>query len=118
MKTDRWRRIESAKDKLTELSIDASDHDIIAAVSDYLLAHDCRSGWHLTILDLCDGDDIEYDWKRKNKYGITTKDYDRARAWINHCMCVGYAVFVSTRKTGVGWGTGTLEQTRDRYTSL
>jgi hypothetical protein len=105
---------EEASLKLQDLPPDASDQEVIAAAADYLIAQGPYHGgkWHLSVIDV--DKPVEHDWHWKNVWGITTKDAERARAWISECMRLGYGVFGSSRKHGTGGGLGSITQIRER----
>jgi hypothetical protein len=106
-------REEEARRKLRDLSPEASDFEIIALATEFLLAW-FHNKWQLSVLVDAALPPVEYDWKHKNVRGITTTDVERARTWISGCMQLGYEVFAARTKQGFAAGPGSIACLRQR----
>jgi hypothetical protein len=109
----RWEREEEARRKLQNMPPEASDLEVIALATEFLLAW-FDNKWQLSIILEAAFTPVEYDWKYKNVRGITTTDVDRARAWISTCMRLGYGVFAARTKRGSAFGPGSIAHLRQR----
>jgi hypothetical protein len=112
---------ETARDKLIEVAKlkNSSDELIAETAADYILCQGPWHGgkWHLAIVQpnrdtpprFC------FYWRRKNLFGITTKNYDEGWRWIVEAMLEGHTVFYSWTKNSPGFSPGSIKFIRSKY---
>jgi hypothetical protein len=61
---------------------------------------------------------LGFDWQRKNVYGITTDDDERARDWAVAAMLAGFAVFYAFNQHSGGGSKGTIADWRKRQADI
>jgi hypothetical protein len=130
------RAYEAAFDALQKVHPGASDEIITNLIVDYLMVSTSVKIYHLSVSyevkpgrflkgmwkgvpDYNPGHPvgpapIPYDWTRKERIGISTRDPNRARAWILEAMRAGYGVVRCRRRDGAGIAMGLPESVRRR----
>ena len=119
---------EAAFDALEQVDPDASDEIIADLIVSYLMVSTSARVYHLSVSrEVNPGrflksmwrvvpgynpghpvgpTPLPYDWTRKARIGISTRDPDRARAWIFEAMRAGHAVSRQRRRDGSGVSMG------------
>lgn len=106
--------VRAAEEAMGNVDPDASDEALAVVVADYLLSKRQRGHYHLSILHYDEASPMEHDWRHKGSIGISTKDPERARAWIIQATLAGRMVFASNCRACGGSSPGGLKYIREK----